>query len=128
MSVRSLAWDCSDEVGQDVDNPSWENVEAEILRMDGQRYTAVGMILDDHHNMMIGGGGEHYTLGICDANNGVSYLKNINGSPDKDIWINAGQGSDYPEEIVVALPDVLKAARYYFEHNKADPRLQWTDW
>jgi len=124
MRVVNLSWDCTDGTGQDVTNPSWEDVEAEIMRMDGRKYTMVAMSVNSTHNLIIGGGGEQYTLGLSDGEN-CYLLKNENGSADNTVWIVCGQETDYPEDEVVKLEDVLQAARFYFERCKPDQSLQW---
>jgi len=131
MSVRFVSLGCTDAVsGEQIDNPSWEDVETLISQMDGDRHAEVGLMVDDDRNMhMLIGGGEknQYILNIVDDDE-LYQLKNPNGSADKDIRIFDGQGVEYPEDEVVGLADVLRAARWYFEHNKPDPSLQWGQW
>ena len=127
VSTPLLSWDCTDGSGQDVINPSWENVEAELLRMDGAKYTMIAMIAGDDRNLTIGGGNGRYVASVVDGDK-IFSLKNPDGAEERYVYVIAGQGSFYPENQVVGLSDVMHAVRCYFDNSAREPGLQWIEW
>jgi hypothetical protein len=120
MAVRLVISDCTVGSSKQIEDPTWKSAEAEILQMDGQQHSSVGMMVDDDHHMLIGGGGGRYVVSVRDGDR-LCTLKNPQASGGKDVWIVAGEGADYPEDEVVDLPDTLKVARWYFQYNSLEP-------
>ncbi|MCL2717139.1 MAG: Imm1 family immunity protein [Alphaproteobacteria bacterium] len=126
MSVDLLTSDDTRGGGKEIQNPTWEQVKAEILEMDGEQYTSVGMMVGDDDHLMIGGGGTHYIVSVRDGDR-LCAINNPNGDPERMVEVCVGEPSNFPEDELVGLDEALNAARWYFEHHTPEPNLPWKD-
>jgi hypothetical protein len=124
MAIAMLVVDDTKGEGANIARPDWDIVEAEIRRMDGRRFTSVGLMLENDENFLIGDGGDKYVVGVS-LNGELHSLKNNCGSPGEYVTIVAGQPVDYPGDEIVSLDEVLKTAKWFFDNNTLCPDCVW---
>jgi hypothetical protein len=120
-----------------VPNPTWDDVEAAIRRLDCRRYPFVWLYrtTDPDPDMyydfnVIGGEGEFGMDSMADG----TYYRYYDQSRRDDmieVW-GSDQGATFEAKYCCASLDiVLRATRFYCEHAILDPSLvwqyQWTD-
>ena len=79
MAVRLVTCDCTVGSSKQIEDPTCKSAKAEILQMDGQQHSSAGMMVDDDHPMLIGGG--RYVVSVRDGDR-LCTLKNPQGSGD----------------------------------------------
>jgi hypothetical protein len=133
MRVTIYAKDGQSWHSHDIIDPSWQEVESAIRRLDKYCYPFIWLSLqkekaDDPDFSVIGGKGEYWFAGSVEGYDHRRYF-NENGDPEKEVWVwESDQGSsDYEPFICRDLAIVLKATHYFCEHGKFDPMISWED-
>lgn len=123
--------DGSREIGATVENPTWEQIEGSILRLDGQRMTQIvlGALEDDafneDHNMAIGGGGGVYTADVV-LDGGASYVPvDLSKGTDDVTLIVGGQVAYRPARHCLDIQTVLQCAETFVRSGELDSTIQW---
>jgi hypothetical protein len=124
MNVAFVSLDDTMEANKAIESPSWEDVEMLIRKMDNDRFSSAGIMLENEDNMLFGGGIDRYVVGSRLDNHGYN-LRNKWGDSGKEVRLMNGQISFYPENEIVSLDDALKVARYFFDFNKLHPNYEW---
>jgi hypothetical protein len=111
---------------QTMANPSWEDVQTAIRRLDAERHTEV--MLAGSAQMSIGGGGGRYFVSIFTEDERSLVLLD-RGNPDDEMvtLMAAGQNVALPRQQVVDVESAIRAARYFVESECADPNLDWIE-
>ena len=99
--------------------PTWEDVEGAVRRLDGSRFVEVNLAdSEDTGLIILGGYGGRY---VCHDDN---YLLVDPRSAD-DPPLRVTDDDEYPGSWTVDLEAALKAARVYFDTARLDPSMQW---
>ena len=111
----------------EVKNPSWEQIETAIRRLDGKTCTLVILgVGDPVPHMAIGGGGDgKYIVYATTDNLSFQTLVNPSAPPGKCMLVAGGQAGDYALKICVGLQEALLAAKTYAETGEVDSGLTW---
>ena len=118
-----------------IPNPTWVDVEREIIALDGRQQTLVMLspaapkgAPDGDHHMAIGGGGEdHFIVYVTEDNLNFWNLTDPNRrGADHTVRMNiGGQEGEYREAQLVSREMALSAARRYVEDGGRAPELAW---
>jgi hypothetical protein len=109
-------------------NPTWEDIESAIRRLDGETCTLVCLGIGEPPvpHMAIGGGkGGKYIVYSTRDNRCFYNLMNPQAAPGKCLLKAGGQDGDYDARQCVSLTDALRAAKTYAETGQIDPSLTW---
>ncbi|MEX2492613.1 MAG: Imm1 family immunity protein [Nitrospirales bacterium] len=120
------AWEGIEQSGAILLNPSWEDIDAAIRKLNGETYTIVRLQGKDEAHMVIGGGAHgryimYATLNNEDFFNLVSDDKAI-GSV---LLCIGGREENLPMETVVDFVLVFKAVGTFVELGELESTLQW---
>lgn len=124
MAIADVVIDDTMDKNVDIKNPTWEDVEAAIIKMDGKRYSSVGMLLGNEDNMIVGGGADKYVVGVR-LGDGLYNLMNRWGVEDREVEVVAGEKNDFPENEIISQQDALTAAKYFFHNHSLDTTYTW---
>src|ERR1700694_2166654 len=107
-------------------NPSWEDIEIAIKRLDGKHRTIVTIKGEEEAHLTVGGGagGQYVVYATFDNANYFTLMSN-DQSQSKVMLFVGGQEGDYPKNIVVDLHPALAAARTFAEIGQIDRDLAW---
>src|ERR1041384_581937 len=118
-----------------IANPTWIDVEREIVALDGRQQTLVTLSPaapkggpDGDHHMAIGGGSEgQFIVYITEDNLNFWNLTDPNRrGAEQNVRMNiGGQEDEYQEEQLVSREMAISAARRYFEDGGRAPELAW---
>ena len=113
----------------ELDNPSWDEIEKAIRRLDGERCSLVILgIGDPVPHMGIGGGGEgKYIVYTTRDNMHFHTLINPSAPAGKCMLVAGGQLGDYEQKKCVSLREALQAAKTYAETGQIDSGLTWAE-
>lgn len=106
-----------------VDNPTWMDVEAAIRRLDLVRFNNVGLVSDNGPGLLMTGSAENCMCQRIGVRSDL--LVDPTRSLDKMVIIEPGSVDEHPEQYTVNVELALKAAKYFFEHERLDPALDW---
>ena len=108
-------------------NPTWEQIETAIRRLDGKRCTLVILgVGDPVPHMGIGGGDDgRYIVYATPDNMSFHTLVNPSAPPGRCMLTAGGQTGDYDLKRCVSLREVLLAAKTYAETGQIDAGLTW---
>ncbi len=113
--------------GQQLQNPSWEEVEQCVRQLDGVRRTEV----------LISHRGDDVFLGVCGGASGRYYVgvrtadeENLAvvGHPDAQgevVMLTGGQEVRYPSRFLVDLETAIRVAKHYFEQSTLTTDVAW---
>jgi hypothetical protein len=124
--LSSDSWRGNMDNGETIPNPTWEQVEATIRGLDGEKQTLVTLNADENCYIMIGGGQKGKYVVITTHDNVVFY--NLTAQPEQKgqvVLVVGGQGGEYPAKMCVGLEEATKAARSFFENGSLDTSLLW---
>lgn len=109
-------------------NPTWQEIEAAIRRMDGRQFTEVtlgtGPVAYPAY-ISIGGGDGRYWVFIWTEDEQNLTLFDPSKPDGTAALKSGGQSVHIPARQVVGLSEAVRAVRWYFEHSGADPGLKW---
>jgi hypothetical protein len=111
----------------DCHDPTWEQIEACIRRLDGERFTEVSLNDGDMSGIMITGGFDGRLM--CERLHPDRNWLLID--PDKsdrvqvEILVNGPK--DFPEQYIVDPDTVIRATKTFFETGERDERFTWID-
>jgi Immunity protein Imm1 len=114
----------------ELDNPTCEDIEAAIRRLDGDSCSLLilGIGNPPTPHMAIGGG-EHGRYIVYATPDNIVFHKLID--PDagagKCLMVAGGQRGNYDLELCVSLTRALRAAKSYAETGGLDPTLTWRE-
>ena len=110
-----------------VKNPTWEQIEIAIRRLDGDRCTLLILgIGDPVPHMGIGGGEDgRYIVYATPDNLSFHTLINPNAPPGKCMLKAGGQVGNYALKKCVSLREALLAVKTYAETGEVDAGLTW---
>lgn len=109
---------------EDVD---WEQIDAAIRDMDGQRHTQVVLKNSNHSNLIVGGGSGRFNVVVATPDEQFFVLRNPDRPDGVEQLIAGGQRGDYPAETIVGFDAALRAARVYFELGTPDATQDWIE-
>ncbi len=139
MYVKKLTIDNLDNleegnITQEIDNPTWNEIESAIKNMDGERRSIVILSpkLSDHpedDEYFNIGGGENglYICFLYDIQGNEFALINSSQKSDQLIQIFAGEKLTRALNECVGLEAVLLASQTYAESGKLDKRFSWKE-
>ena len=125
--IKSLCEDDARGGGLVAESPTRQRVLEAFSRLDGKRYTLLGLEVDEERQMYIGGGGGRYVVSIYlgDRN---KVLCDPTKSEDGSEWVVCGQGSSYPSSMVVDEQSARQAMLNFFDTGGLwDPTLFWDE-
>jgi hypothetical protein len=110
-----------------LDNPTWQDIEVAIRRLDGDSCSLLSLGFDDPvPHMGIGGGEDGKYIVYATADNWVFHnLIHPQAPPGKSLLVAGGQRGAYANKQCVGLPEVLRAAKTYAESGQLDSSLVW---
>lgn len=110
-----------------LDNPTCQDIEAAIRRLDGDSCSMLVLgIGDPVPHMGIGGGEDGKYIVYATPDNWVFYnLINPKAPPGKSFLVAGGQRGDYANKQCVGLAEVLSAAKTYAESGRLESSLVW---
>src|SRR5271163_3330991 len=109
-------------------NPTWEDIQAAVRRLDGGTCTLVclGIGQAPVPHMGIGGGEGGKYIVYCTPDNRTFYnLINPGAESAKYQLTAGGQLGNYDARQCVSLADALRAAKTYAETGRTDETLTW---
>lgn len=112
----------------ECENPSWDDIENAIRRLDGETCTLLILGIGDVEvpHMAIGGGeGGQYIVYTTPDNMTFHKLINPKAPPGKCLLVAGGQRGSYDRKLCVGLEEALRAARTYAETGQQDSTLVW---
>lgn len=122
-------WQGVKELGEEIDNPSWEKVKSAINLLNQKERTQVVLKREDWSNISIGGGNGKYHVCLTTPDEQFFVL---NDPVKEDIksteeLVVGGQVGDYPAISIVSLNLVIEAVKFYFENGRINKELSWTE-
>ncbi len=110
-----------------LEDVSWEELDAAIRDLDGEKHTQVVVQLPDHSNLIVGGGSGRFNVVVATPDERFFVLRNPEKEDGIEQLIAGGQRGDYPAETIVGLDAALQAARVYFELGTPDVTQDWIE-
>ena len=111
---------------QRLENPSVDDVEKAIRRLDGLTFTEVLLSDGESEGLLVTGGSEcRY---VCERIKGDSNWTLMNcdsESADNSVAIIAGGPPDFPTNMVVSVEQVISAMRFFCETGELDSSQTW---
>jgi hypothetical protein len=116
-----------DRAAEELGNPTWQDIESAIRRLDGDTCSLLILGLSDPvPHLAIGGGQDGKYIVYATPDNLTFYnLINPQAAPGKSMLVAGGQQGDYANKQCVGLPEVLRAAKTYAESGRLESSLVW---
>jgi hypothetical protein len=116
-----------DRTSEELENPTWQDIETAIRRLDGDRCSLLILgIGDPVPHMGIGGGHEGKYIVYATPDHQIFHnLINPNAAPGKSFLVAGGQLGDYANRQCIDLTVTLRAAKTYAESGQLDTSLIW---
>jgi hypothetical protein len=114
-----------------IRNPSWDEVEATIRRLDGFYYPFVSLYQNADvkefalPNFKVTGGESEFALTYCSNGTAARYFDATRGDYRIDIWRSDQGAAPKAKNCCSSLDIVLHAVQYFCEHGIPDPNLTW---
>ena len=108
-----------------VPNPTWDEVEAAIRRLDANRYTIACLVAPDQRHLLIGGGTGQFvmTVGLDEDRHLTAQDEN---KPSGEVELTVGgQTGNYDNRTIWDMITVLKCARLFWQDNELHPSVTW---
>jgi hypothetical protein len=114
-----------------ITNPSWEEIETALVRLDRCLFPFVWLYRDrdaaedDVPQFEVLGGDGAYVVAIR-PNGSELWLRNPFGGPeDVDVWLS-DQGASFPaSQVCGSLAEVLRVTRYFYLFGEPAPQAVW---
>lgn len=112
------------DLGRQIDNPTWDEVEAAIRALDGRDRNDIYLvprIADPETFLGVGGGGGRYLVtGIIASERFPTVVKELGRGAkrhegERELLVVGGQEGDYPRRWIIDLETALRAARAFHE-------------
>lgn len=112
--------------GEEIEDPTWEAVEAAVRAMDNDTRTEVLLTQGEMDYLLVGGGAGRYVVSVQRPDEALT-MRNPSAASrdDKVTLVSGGQAGEYEAAMVVSLDLVLQAAHAYLQSGREDPRLTW---
>ncbi|MBP2656283.1 MAG: hypothetical protein H6Q73_3852 [Firmicutes bacterium] len=126
--MYSDKWEKKTDKGQDVDNPTWRQIESAIRALDGKVRTQVVIGDGDEGSMCIGGGNDGLYNVFVTIDDNESFYTLIDAAKSKAGTVQlatGGQVEVFAEYTCIELAKVLRAAKAFAEKGKMDAALEW---
>jgi hypothetical protein len=112
-----------------VEKPSWKQVQAMILTLNGARRSDLALMAADGSCMAIGGGMGRFTVATqCGRESNAvmpaSLLDTARGNGEEDIVIG-GCLTPLPARYIVDEDKMMRAARRFYVDGSLEPSLEW---
>jgi hypothetical protein len=113
-------------------DPSWEQVEAAIRRLDrfGHPFLFLRLredVPDDERLDVMGGEGAYWVAGLFGGYFQRRFVNLAGGGDKVRVWTSDQGFADEERFICKDVELVLKVARYFAEHGDFDPSVSWED-
>ena len=112
-----------------VETPSWEQIEAAILAMDGSEATEVFLHPDreEPETYLSIFGGTHGRYGVCYSHRNEWFEQVVTpDAPAAAVELTAGgQPAEYRRTELVTLDEALTAARHFYRTGERGGALHW---
>ena len=120
------SWEGIEQSGNILLNPSWEDIDAAIRKLNGGEYTIVRLQGKDEAHMAIGGGGHGRYIVYATFNNEEFFnLLCDDKAIGSVLLFIGGREQDLPMETVVEVDLVFKAVKTFVERGELESNLQW---
>ena len=116
-------WDKTTRLDEDIDHPSWHQVETAIRRLNGLEWNDLLMVPKASNPetwLAVGGGaGKYVVTGSIDAERFPTVVKTSGSGlkrhreKEREFVMVGGQEGDYPSRMIVDLETALKAAQAF---------------
>lgn len=125
--IREMAWESAAEPLQSLPNPSWDDVQTRIKRLESAESGSVFLKAKNGSTLSIGGDrGRGYLVFYSDET-GHRYLQPLALHRKGVVSLAIGfQPAEYPRRIVVDLDASLKTAYMYFQAGRIQAGEEWT--
>ena len=117
-----------DAAGEELERPTWRDIETAILRLDGDACTLLVLGIGEPPvpHMAIGGGENSKYIIYATRNNRTFHnLIAPRAVAGRSLLVAGGQWGEYPNKQLVGLEEALRAARTYAETGQLEPTLVW---
>ncbi|WP_163831147.1 Imm1 family immunity protein [Spartinivicinus ruber] len=110
----------------ELQNPSWIDVEQAIKALNGQNHTEVLLDIGPSY-ISVCGGSKGYFVYIYTEDERNLILEEGQKFSGLIELVTAGNSCDYPAKQVVALDHALAAAKTFYAKGIADPKFSWLE-
>jgi len=114
---------------EQVQNPTWEQIDHSIRRLDKFRYPFVLLYRDtqveesDQPDFCVMGGGRDSVVSGMDRR--ICFRGQDPEIESIEVWTSDQGSSELPDFVCHEIEIVLKATRYFFERGKLYPDVSW---
>jgi hypothetical protein len=120
------SWDGIEQSGTILSNPSWEDVDAAIRKLNGKKFTIVRLQgKDEAHMAIVGGAHGRYIVYATFNNEEFFNLVSAEKATGSILFFIGGREQDLPMETVVDVDLVFKAVTTFVECGEFESNLQW---
>lgn len=124
-------WENGKDFGDQINMPSWNDIEWMISNLNGDNKTEVVFGNDEEEFYMCVGGGsdDRYIVYISfDEEEKLFNLRDVQKREDKEEFlVVGGQEGRFDANECVSKDLAMKAAKYFFENLRPHPDLKWVD-
>lgn len=122
-------WKKGKDFGEEINAPSWEDIEKIIVDLNGINKTEVtiGNYDEGFYMCISGGSNNRYVVYISYNDEELFYfLKNLEKDANiTEYLVTGGQEGRFKANECVSKDVALKAAKYFFSNIEPDPELDW---
>lgn len=122
-------WEKNKDYGEEINIPSWEDIEKVIVGLNGINKTEVtiGNYDEGFYMCISGGSNNRYIVYISyDDEETFYFLKDLEKDENKtEYLVTGGQEGRFKANDCVSKEVALKAAKYFFTNIEPDPELHW---
>src|SRR5262245_28116311 len=131
MFVSRLSWEQWEQgtdIGTEIQQPSWPDIEKAIMAMEERRRTIVTLHTgeDAHMGIGYGGGGKYIAYETGDNLVFHNLLANPSLTGTETLSIGGQQGQ-YRREAIATIEQVLRVALRYAETGELEPSESWDE-
>lgn len=132
MYVKRLFYDLLKELPESekcIKNPTWQQVEMVINKLDGDNVTQITMDNGNEDNYLCIGGGNHGLCNIFISTNDNEVINTlIKTEFDHTLvhkLVTGGQEGDFEDRLCVSMDIAKRVAKTYYESGKKDELFVW---
>lgn len=131
MIVKLLMIDNQPEGDDFIEDPTWDDIEEALSKMEGNYRTYLGLYKDEEPTesdfLMIGGGVEKKQFVCSYFNEGDEYyvVNQQEKDPDAIVDVPIGQMGAKEKKYVNPLDNILGAVKYFYEKGEMSPDVKW---